>query len=566
MRFLFSKNGQRFLLATVLMGIIIIGGVMAALVMLREEAIDTHLKIAELHATTFSDQLGQTILTVDYTMDAIALSGKNEESVEAITAALSKTLKDSPYIRSISVLNVNGEVVISTNAQNIAKRVLLDGFIPVPVFDEPIPRFAKTVVGRDLYDGKPIDANKTIKTNELSFIPIIKKVVINKKEGYLLATINSEYFLRKYLQSIDAQKGYTDIILADGTILASTDKNAKVGIFDPLVAKLLSTGADYSFVNTKENGKKTLEAYRLVKNLPLAISVRLDYDKTLIKWEKQRLRVLLVTTILVILSATLTLLLIIRNKKQQIMEEKMLKSKMVAMSEMIGMIAHQWRQPLAMLSGIYANILDAYEYEELTEEYLRKKTVQASGILKYLSSTIDDFRGFFKPDEEKKEFCLCAAVEDAMRLMYSQLNSSGLKVYLNDKLFNDTTEHSCDVYMPFTAYKNEFVQVIFALLKNSLEAIIKSKNEYGEIRVFAKAERKTYILEITDNGGGVLKEAEDRIFEPYFTTKHDYMGAGMGLYMAKTAIEKNMKGKLHFENEHGGAKFYIEFNKDGINE
>ena len=566
MAFLFGKGGQKFLIATIFMVFIIVGGVMWALVMLRDEAIDTHLKIAELHAATFSEHLGQTILTIDYTMSTLAEAVFDEEDDAVIGAALSKALRDSPFIRSLSVLNINGEATISSNPQNVGKKIPLDGFIPVPVFDESIPRFAKTLSGRDLYDGAKIDANKRLGVDELSFTPIIKKVLIGKKDSYLLATLNNEYFLRKYAQSMGAQNGYADIVLIDGTTLASTDKNAKVGFLDPFVAKILAKGVDYSFVNAAEENNRTLEAYRVVKNLPLAVSVRLDYDKTLVKWEKQRLNVLLVTTILVILSATLTLLLIIRHKKQQIMEEQALKSKMVAMSEMISMIAHQWRQPLAMLSGIYANILDAYEYEELTDEYLRKKTTQASGILKYLSKTIDDFRGFFRPDEEKKEFCLCAAVEDAMRLMYSQLSSNGLKIYLNDKLFSDAFDRGCDVYMPFVGYKNEFVQVVFALLKNSSEAIMRSKIEHGEIRVSARVERKAYIVEITDNGGGVLEEAEDKIFDPYFTTKHDYMGAGMGLYMAKRAIEKNMKGKLYFENEHGGAKFYIELSKDGINE
>ncbi|HRF57033.1 MAG TPA: sensor histidine kinase [Campylobacterales bacterium] len=566
MAFLFGNSGRKFLIATIFMGFAIVGGVMWALVMLRDEAIDTHLKIAELHAATFSEHLGQTVLTIDYTMSTLAEAVFDEEDDVVIGAALSKALRDSPFLRSLSVLNIDGEVSISSNPQNIGKKISLDGFIPIPAFDESIPRFANTLIGRDLYDGVKIDANKPLKANELSFTPIIKKVLIGKKDGYLLATLNNEYFLRKYSQSMDNQKGYADIVLIDGTTLASTDKNIKIGFLDASVANIVSKGADYSFVNATNSAKRTLEAYRVVKNLPLAVSVRLDYDKTLIKWEKQRLNVLFVTTILVILSATLTLLLIIRHKKQQIMEEKALKSKMVAMSEMISMIAHQWRQPLAMLSGIYANILDAYEYEELTDEYLRKKTTQASGILKYLSKTIDDFRGFFRPDEDKKEFCLCAATEDAMRLMYSQLSSNGLKIYLNDKPFSDASERGCDVYMPFVGYKNEFVHVVFALLKNSSEAIEKSKTEHGEIRITARAEHKAYIVEIADNGGGVLEEAEDKIFDPYFTTKHDYMGAGMGLYMAKTAIEKNMKGKLYFENEHGGAKFYIELSKDGINE
>lgn len=561
MNLIVSRNGGKFIFAVVVMGALIIGGVTAALALLREEAIRTHLKIAKLHAATFSEHLAQTMGYVDYTLDAIAISTGRNEGDEKTAEAMTKALKDAPYIRSISILDTGGLVVASSNQKNIGRRVSLSGFIPIPVFDDTIPRFSKSALGRDIESGVDIKPNSKIAADALTYIPFLKKTSIGGKDRYFFVALNGDYFLRKYLDGMDAKIGYADLLLIDGTTLASTDKKAAVGGRDPYATKVLSVGLEFADVNDV-GARKTLDAYAPTKNFPLAVSVRLDYDKTLKEWEKQRLNVLMVTTALVILSAALTLLLIIRYKKQQLLEEKILRSKMSSMSEMISMIAHQWRQPLAILSGINANILDAYEYEELTEEYLRQKNEQANGVLKYLSKTIDDFRLFFRPDEEKKEFCICEATKESLKLSYPQMSAAGVKLYFNGARFDEEASLECDEKLLFFGYRNEFIHSVLAILKNSFEAINRSAVANGEIKVFAVEKREYYLVEIADNGGGVKEEISGKLFDPYFTTKHDYIGVGMGLYVAKTAVEKNMNGRIYFKNENNGARFFIELKKE----
>ncbi|WP_022850316.1 PAS domain-containing sensor histidine kinase [Limisalsivibrio acetivorans] len=249
---------------------------------------------------------------------------------------------------------------------------------------------------------------------------------------------------------------------------------------------------------------------------------------------------------------------LISKQKEQ---ERMLvqQSKMAAMGEMIGAIAHQWKQPLNSIALIAQCIADDYEFDELSEELVEE---HVTGIMKqvdFMADTIDDFRGFFKPSRESREFNLLDAVKDVSLLLEPQFKSN----YINIELDESWDKHS-DLLAE--GYPNEFKQVILNLMANSKDAILERRERGdmprdipGVIRSSVEELDSSYEIGITDNGGGIPPAVLQRLFEPYFTTKGE--GTGIGLYMSKTIVVDKMGGSLSAVNVEDGAKFIIEINK-----
>jgi signal transduction histidine kinase len=257
-------------------------------------------------------------------------------------------------------------------------------------------------------------------------------------------------------------------------------------------------------------------------------------------------------------------------------------SRLAAMGEMMGAIAHQWRQPLAGLSAIMMNILDDFEYNELNEENLKKYIGNVDRLLLYMSHTIDDFRNFFKPSKEMEIFDFDAKICSALEIVKDQLtyHKISFTFQIEDK---NLTEINCvelppDDYL-VKGYPNEMIQVILNIIVNAKDAISgriekgkldknegfirlklykqKAKGFSPVIRVSAEgieSQGPSFLtLEIQDNGGGIPKSIINNIYDPYFTTKPAGQGTGIGLYMAKMIIEKNMSGTIHAENRNNGV-------------
>lgn len=220
-------------------------------------------------------------------------------------------------------------------------------------------------------------------------------------------------------------------------------------------------------------------------------------------------------------------------------------SRQAAMGEMIGNIAHQWRQPLNSIAVMIQNLEDAYVYGEMDEAYLREKISRIMEIINFMSQTIDDFRYFFKPEKEKLEFNLSQTIGQTLNFVNSALihNNITLVKELDDSL---TVE----------GYPSEFSQVILNIVNNAKEILIERQVKNAEIRIALLRKDQHAVITIADNAGGVNPAVMDKIFEPYFTTKE--MGTGLGLYMSKTIIETNMKGRLTVTNDEKGAVFTIE--------
>lgn len=223
------------------------------------------------------------------------------------------------------------------------------------------------------------------------------------------------------------------------------------------------------------------------------------------------------------------------------------KSKFIALGEMISNIAHQWRQPLSQLSALLMTLKLKHRMDKLDKNAMDIKCAEAETIVEYMSHTIDDFRNFFMPNKDKKEFSIKESVEEVLRIIGTSITNQNIAIEVN--IPRDQN---------IIGYKSEYEQVILNLLSNAKDAIIATCKEKGRIVITLKIVGKVSRLSIHDNGGGIKIEPLEKIFEPYMTTKDHNEGTGIGLYMAKLIIEKSMKGKLEVQNKDDGAIFTVE--------
>ncbi|BAF72771.1 ATP-binding protein [Sulfurovum sp. NBC37-1] len=228
------------------------------------------------------------------------------------------------------------------------------------------------------------------------------------------------------------------------------------------------------------------------------------------------------------------------------------KAKMADMGEMIANIAHQWRQPLAMNNTLISILKEKNRQDILQSGELARKLQEMESNIQYMSKTIDDFMHFYHPEKEKNRFLISEVLQQALDITNPMLKKAGI-----DLTFENISEEAAEGYM------NEYMQVIISILHNAKDTLLyrKVKDPHIALRLYEKDE--DVLLEISDNAGGVPQEDIHRIFDPYFTTKHKSLGTGLGLYISKMIIEKNMEGTLSVSNTREGALFRIVMPKAG---
>ncbi|MCG6553298.1 MAG: PAS domain-containing protein [Candidatus Magnetominusculus sp. LBB02] len=252
------------------------------------------------------------------------------------------------------------------------------------------------------------------------------------------------------------------------------------------------------------------------------------------------------------LNTNLELMVAVETQKRRQHEQLLIQqSKMAAMGEMLGMIAHQWKQPLNALSLSVQDLKDAYYYGELNEHYINNLVDITTGQIMFMSKTISDFRNFFQPSKEKSRFNVKTAIDDLI-LMFGHLFKANI--------VDISVRVQLDVEPAVFGYPNEFKQVILNILNNAGDAIVSKRKEspllQGLIEITISAENGKLIVSVTDNGVGIPQHMIEKIFDNYYTTKAAE-GTGIGLYMSKTIIETNMGGSLTARNVDGGAEFLI---------
>ncbi len=233
----------------------------------------------------------------------------------------------------------------------------------------------------------------------------------------------------------------------------------------------------------------------------------------------------------------------LREKEQMLMQQ----GRQAAMGEMIGNIAHQWRQPLNNLGLIIQEMLLVYESGEFTQQYLEKNVDHGMQLIYHMSQTIDGFRNFFRPDKEKSRFTISEVLANTISLLEGTFREHRIAYSFSGK--EELVQEG---------FPNEFSQVLLNILINAKDAMLERQIEKPQIRAEICTMQGRSVLTIADNGGGIEEELLERIFDPYFTTKGPDKGTGIGLFMAKIIIEKNMRGSLTARNSGNGAEFRIE--------
>ena len=240
----------------------------------------------------------------------------------------------------------------------------------------------------------------------------------------------------------------------------------------------------------------------------------------------------------------------VQQRERQLLQQ----SRMAQMGEMLSMIAHQWRQPLGAISsavfGIQTKLatgkFDGQENNEELYKYLDAKHKRINEYVQFLSTTIDDFRNFFKPDKKKDLIMFESPIGRALQIVESSLISKGIGIGFT---FN--------VNEKVLMFQNEIMQVILNIIKNSEDNFLERGIESPKIRIETKTMPAHYEIKISDNGGGISEHIIANIFDPYFSTKDEKNGSGLGLYMSKMMIEEHSGGLLEVENIEEGVAFKI---------
>ncbi|MDD3343879.1 MAG: ATP-binding protein [Sulfurospirillaceae bacterium] len=231
-------------------------------------------------------------------------------------------------------------------------------------------------------------------------------------------------------------------------------------------------------------------------------------------------------------------------------------SRLAQMGEMISMIAHQWRQPLGSISTVVASIklkqtlkkfnLATEEGRQEQNDFLEASIHKIETYIQFLTNTIDDFRNFFKPDQVQEQVTLSHLIDSALKII-----GKNLEIHHIELILNNTSNQT------FTTYRAQMIQVLINILKNAQDAIYEHHIENGKIWIYSYEKEDCFYIDIEDNAGGIDGTILDKIFDPYFSTKTERNGTGLGLYMSKTIIEEHCHGHLSVINTSHGAKFSI---------
>ncbi|HWP97821.1 MAG TPA: [Fe-Fe] hydrogenase large subunit C-terminal domain-containing protein [Syntrophomonadaceae bacterium] len=233
-----------------------------------------------------------------------------------------------------------------------------------------------------------------------------------------------------------------------------------------------------------------------------------------------------------------------RKQQEQLLVQN---SKLAAMGEMIGMIAHQWRQPLSSISTLSGNIKVLIDLDMMDKDQFVVQLQEINNHAQYLSRTINDFRHFFKPDNPKESVMMDDIIENTLGIIGKSME------YKNIDLVKD-----CDFKHKIFTYPRELMQVFLNILKNATDAFV--ERGVADPRVLIRGYEKDgyQCIEVQDNAGGIPEEIINKIYDPYFSTKGPAKGTGLGLYMSKTIIEEHCRGRILASNRDQGACIAIQ--------
>lgn len=254
------------------------------------------------------------------------------------------------------------------------------------------------------------------------------------------------------------------------------------------------------------------------------------------------------------------------RKKDLVMYQQ---ARLASMGEMIQNIAHQWRQPLNAMMLLIQSFKAKTLQNKLDHDFVLQQTEYGMKIATEMSNTIENFRNFFRPENKEEIFDVPHSIHHSLELLKGQLSINNIQV--NIQVGQEAQN------LQIQGYQNSFTQVILVLINNAIDALTlkqdKLKDSVFLIDISLEKMGKDMIVCVRDNAGGIDLKDKTRVFEPYFTTKHQSNGTGVGLYMSKQIIERQMNGVISVknmrwgkENEHYGAEFRIQISTQTRND
>lgn len=433
----------------------------------------------------------------------------------------SEKLQPNPYLKPNFIKSKNDETLVWVNPAFMTRQIsdiasLRDGFKLKITSNKLINRNnAPDVDEKKILDHFDKNPNTPylweIKDNEFKFMGALKTeqacLVCHAKQGYKVGDIRGGISV-----TFDVKKEFEQ--------LKTINKEKEQTIIFLVIAAIGAIITLLIYEYTKRLNEQKIS--KLNESLEVKVKELDDFNQTLHKKVK------------------------IEVEKQREKENLLIQqSKLAALGEMIGNIAHQWRQPISAVSAIMMNIKWTALSQGMDKHFLDERMKEANEQLKYMSQTIDDFRNFFKPNKEKEYFDLKSEIKKAYKILQESLLYSNI----NLQIFSSNT---ITVY----GYANEFSQVVLNLISNAKDVLLERNIENPRIEIHISQDDKYIFCEIKDNGGGIEEKNIDRIFEPYFTTK-EHHGTGIGLYISKEIIQKHMQGTLEVKNIENGANFII---------
>ena len=380
---------------------------------------------------------------------------------------------------------------------------------------------------------------KVLIIDDSKFICKQVKTILEPRNYKLTSAYSAKMALEK-LREDDFKLIILDMELPDmhGSKLLEIIRKNKKFIGVPIIV-LSGTSTPEIVRNVLKNGANDfLKKPFVFEEFILKIDLWVDYFKKSKELDEQKLKLKFVNENL----ENLVLEEIEKNRqKDKIMFAQ---SRQAQMGEVLGMVAHQWKQPLNAISMSTDLIELKVQKNALDIDSARKITVKVKKYIKHLMQTMEDFQSFFSPQKEMIESDFKIIFYKALTLIEDILRIKKIEVIFE-----------VDTLKTFKTYENEIVQVVLNLMKNAQDIIEEKKiqNPYIKVNI------KDTTITIEDNAGGIPKDAINKIFEPYFSTKDKKKGTGIGLYMSQIIVEEHCKGKLSVENTSEGAKFTIAF-------
>jgi signal transduction histidine kinase len=397
----------------------------------------------------------------------------------------------------------------------------------------------------------------------------IKQEIIQFKD--IADIFNSfEFGCSKYKDRLEIKNDYLDAIL-DGTvnIILLKDSNRDILYINRQFYKYFPKYKNISDFKKRHNSISELfdsdkEGYidneYYSKNFDYIVSderayrVRITQDKKTLYFKLTVSKSRLAKKYFIVILVDITKLEL--ERKKNIQHERMLQqqAKMASMGEMIGNIAHQWRQPLNALSVINILMHRKYDIGDLSKEDMQNFKKKTTSIIKKMNSTIDDFRNFFSPErKQKQKFSIKEAIDSTILFMGNP--------YLKNRIH--IINHSKED-IEIIGYRGEIEQVLLNIFNNSRDAIKNQKTRQLMITIDIFQIYEIVTIEIEDNAGGIDEKIIDRVCEPYFTTKFESEGTGIGLYMSKMIIEKSMGGSFKIKNRGDGVVAIITIGRNAF--